>query len=257
MICNIKKLSVSKSISNGFKTERINILNNLNLEIRKKAVHVIIGESGGGKSTLLRTVAGIEKSFTGEILFDESVNANSRSLQILFQNNGELINPLRKVNSLLRDSISYSSDHNRFDEIEMMLMKFNLPQEILKKRGFELSGGEQQRIALIRLLLSEPKLLLLDEPFSSQDAEANQLILTNLLSVKEANGMSILCVTHDISLINNFATDISVLHKGEIIETNTTSKLLNSPQNEFTKFLLDSIKLKLTEKNIDEFKKMI
>jgi peptide/nickel transport system ATP-binding protein len=255
MICRIKNLCVSKSISNGLKTEQINILNNLNLEVRKKSVHVIIGESGSGKSTLLRTIAGIEKSYTGVIVFDDSVNTNKHSIQILFQNNGELINPLRKVESLLADSFINSSSLNRSEEIGMMLMKFNFPREILTKRAFELSGGEQQRVALIRLLLARPKLLLLDEPFSSQDTQANMLIIANLLEMKMTDDITIICVTHDINLIKNFATEISVLHKGEITETNSPAELISSPKHEFTRFLLDSIKLKLTEERIDGLRK--
>lgn len=239
MICEIKNLTLKRNSGNVFSSQnRQEVLSNINLSINHKSFHILIGESGSGKTSLLKCIAGLEKNIEGEIVINNKlINDEKKEIQMLFQNNGELLNPVRKVFSLFQDVIG-----NDLQKAENMLKKFNLRKEILLKKSFELSGGEHQRIALIRLLLSEPKLLLLDEPFASQDIESNEIILENLSMINKENNTTILCVTHYIKPIKKTATEISVLKDGKIIESGPANDVINNPKKDFTKLFIESMK---------------
>ena len=150
------------------------ILKNISLEVKKNEIIGITGESGSGKTTLIKLIAGILKPSSGEINFTptkdwKDIKANP--VQILFQNNNEILNPFRKIEDIVEEAILLRSKSklNIASEKEIIFNSVGFTDELRKRKGFELSGGEQQRAALSRILAAKPELLILDEPFSAQD----------------------------------------------------------------------------------------
>ncbi|MHB8578411.1 MAG: ABC transporter ATP-binding protein [Ignavibacteriaceae bacterium] len=218
------------------------ILNNISLNLENGKILGIAGESGSGKTSLAKIIAGINKSFEGEIIYnfsEEWKKTRTNPIQILFQNNGEILNPLRQIESVVEETlrIRYQTK-NVESEKEKIFESLNISDFIRKKKGYELSGGEQQRTALARILAANPELLILDEPFSAQDPES-QLNLLNLF--KKTNNeykISMICIAHNLSILNKLCDEMIILYNGNIVEKSSTQELFANPKHPYTKFLL-------------------
>lgn len=231
---------ISYSVTDKILLKKTNhLLSNISFKINHGDIVGIIGESGAGKTTLAKIVAGVITPTSGNIIRNE---IKKNDVQILFQNNFELINPLRKVESILNDAI-YTS--NKRKQINYYLKKVGLQNFILEKYGYQLSGGERQRIALARILMVSPKLLILDEPFSAQDTNS-QLELVKLFQLLNTDmDLTILCVSHDLNIMSNFPNKLGVMKGGSLIEFGETIDLVNNPKHKYTEFLFKAIKFEL------------
>ncbi len=257
ILLTLKNVSYSVSNQSAFlsKKQEKNILKNISFHIKKNSITGIAGESGSGKTTLIKLIAGLLKPASGEIILSER-NRNGQKaapVQILFQNNSEILNPMRRVDAVVKECIKTnnpSADENL--EMEKIFEVLNLSKTLWKRRCSELSGGEQQRVALARLLAVKPVLLLLDEPFSAQDV-VSQLNLFNLFKMinKEFN-ITIICVAHNLKILRKLCNDILILYKGEIVEKNSSQNLFNNPQHYYTKFLLRADEYNLSQEDFDK-----
>lgn len=222
----------------------VEILSDISFKVNEGLILGIIGESGGGKTTLGLILAGILNQSSGEIFLNDLPAKNlmkNKDIQILLQNKGELINPFRRVSAILKEAFELKGRKSESEsELKMLdiLEKLELKKDILNRKGYELSGGEQQRIALARILAVEPKILILDEPFSAQDIESESIIIELLKKLNAEFGLTIICISHDIKILNYFSEKLIVLHKGKIIENGNTKTVLNHPTHPFTKFLV-------------------
>lgn len=224
------------------------VLNEITFRIHQGDIIGIVGESGAGKTTLSKIIAGVLSPTSGELILS---NIKMSDIQILLQNSLELINPLRKVHSILNDAKRVAK--NEID-IEAYLEKVKLGKEILDKYGYQLSGGERQRIALARLLMVSPKLLILDEPFSAQDYNSQKELVQLFNRLNKEMGITILCVSHDLNIMFNFSNKLGIMKNGNLIEFGETKSIVKSPQQSYTKFLFRAIEFQL---NIDDFDKLV
>ena len=135
-----------------------------------------------------------------------------------------------------------------------LLSKLELKEDILEKKGLQLSGGERQRIALARVLAVEPKILIIDEPFSAQDVESQLVLFKLLKSLNKNTGLTIICISHDIKLMGKFAEKIIVMKDGEIVEEGKVDYIYNSPKNSYTKLLLKATEYRLEYNELAQFK---
>ncbi|VAX21793.1 hypothetical protein MNBD_IGNAVI01-551 [hydrothermal vent metagenome] len=231
------------------KDETKQILFEISLEVNGGEIVGIVGESGSGKTTLAKILSGILKPDSGKIIYRRKVTENistELSIQILFQNSIELINPFRKVEDVLAEVIKKYSSENTNDKIEKMLKMVGLPRSILSKFGSNLSGGERQRIALLRLLAADPSLLIIDEPFSAQDIESQLNLMKLLKRINEVSNVTIICVSHDLQIISKFTDKLVVLKSGRIIEEGPTTQVMTYPQHDYTKFMINSMNYNLS-----------
>lgn len=194
------------------------ILSNINLNINKGEMIAILGESGKGKTTLLNIIGLITKKDKGDIyLFDKknpSINSKSsmrlrrEKIGYLFQNYGLIDDETVRWNLNLALEYKKLSKKQRAVKIDNILKEFNLSY-LKEKMVYELSGGEQQRIALIRLILQDSELILADEPTASLDSENEQIIL-NYLQNLNSKGKTIIVVTHNKEILSYFSRIINL-----------------------------------------------
>jgi len=233
------------------KNEKKIILKNISFELERNSVLGISGESGSGKTTLAKILAGILKQTGGKINFYFERNFKKVSpVQILFQNSGEIINPLRDVGEILNESLKIGTKSNGgTTQLNSILDTVKLPKHLLERKGYELSGGEQQRVALARILAVKPELLILDEPFSAQDYESQENFLNLFLDLKKNFNITMICVAHNLRLLRKLSDEVMIMYNGEIVEKNKSQGLFENPQHKYTKFLLkaDTYDLKYKE----------
>jgi ABC-type dipeptide/oligopeptide/nickel transport system ATPase subunit len=260
-ILQVKNISYSvndETISSEKKLKLI--LNNISFELERGKTLGISGQSGSGKSTLAKILAGICLPSSGKIE-SKFLNDWSKSLpkpiQILFQNDGNLINPYRNVNDVLNEAyeLKLNKKNNYSNEVTKIFTHFNLSLQLINRKGYQLSGGEQQRIALARITIVEPEILILDEPFSSQDVEAQLDILNIITQLKADLGLTVICISHDLNILKKICDHIIITYNGSIVENANTSEIFSNPQNDYTKFLLRAQLLNLSYQEIESFHK--
>lgn len=229
--------------------KHFDILKNVSFEVEQGEILGICGESGGGKSTLAKVIAGLIKPDNGKIILNsESGKRKSSPVQILFQNHGEILNPFRKIENIIDEALKISGVNktNLEQEREKVLRSVGFPKELYNRRGMELSGGEQQRAALARLLAVKPVLLILDEPFSAQDVESQLNLVKLFKQLNKEFNLTMICISHDLRILRNLANRVIILKDGEIVEIGLTKEVFNNPQKDYTKFLLSAEALDLS-----------
>ncbi len=210
------------------------VLKDINLSMQTKYSLALVGESGAGKSTLSKLILGLEKPSSGKI------NLEKKSLSVVFQEYRSSVNPSFKIKQILEEPFWISKKKFELKEIEKLFTKFELPISLLNKYSHELSGGQLQRVCIIRALLSNPSFLILDEAFSAIDASTKTKIVKVLKNLKEEQVISYLLISHDLQIATALCDEIKILYKGEIIESLETKSLKNAKE-EYTKMLINSV----------------
>jgi ABC-type dipeptide/oligopeptide/nickel transport system ATPase subunit len=242
----LKLENISYSVMNK------SILKDITFELSKGGILGISGESGSGKTTLAKVIAGFIKPISGKLEWDNTKSNSGASVQLLFQNNGEILNPYRKIDSVIKEALLiHNTPKNEIEKkVEKLFNETGVKPELFSRRGYELSGGEQQRAALARLLAANPELLILDEPFSAQDLISQSNLVTLINKINSERNITIICISHDLKILRKIVDKIIILHNGGIVECNTTKELFSNPQHPYTKFLLSSENLDLSYEQI-------
>lgn len=231
------------------------VLSDINLNIDKNKVYVIIGPSGSGKSTLLRCINYLETYDTGEILIDgENIKEQLPNKKVIV--NEKRLNKMRQKVGMVFQSFNLFPHKTVIQNITMAprtlkgIDKANaekLGMDLLKKVGLEekynaypvnLSGGQQQRVAIARALAMKPEVMLFDEPTSALDPEMVDEVLQTIKNLAE-EGMTMIIVTHEMRFAREVGDKIIMLEKGKIIEEDTAERIFTNPSNIRTKEFLN------------------
>jgi len=207
------------------------ILKNININVKKNSSLALIGESGAGKTTLSKLILNIEKPTKGQI------NIREKKVNVVFQDYRSSVNPTFNIDDILKEP--FWSTNIKFDkkELENLLQIFNLPNTILDKYPHQLSGGQLQRVCILRAILSKPDFLILDEAFNALDIYTKAKIVSFL---KEQKDLTLFLITHDLEIAVTLCEDIKILYKGDIIESLKSNSLKNV-KHPYTKTLINSI----------------
>ena len=205
----LKTENISKSyFANGRRGKEHLVLANISLEIEKGEVLGIVGDSGSGKTTLGKIVAGIERPTGGKIMFNgkelaqltrEQRSSFRRKVQMLFQDPEGALNPSKRVAKLLDEvcHLAGMDEATRRERTGDMIETVGLSPEVLHRYPRQLSGGQNQRVALARVLLLEPQIIVLDEPTSSLDVSMQAQILNLLKHLQKTKNLAYLFISHD------------------------------------------------------------
>ena len=226
------------------------VLNEINFKLFTNETLGIVGMSGCGKSTLCRTLIGLNKVRGGEIkLFNRLLKKNrfrnSKNIQIIFQDPFSSLNPKMRVKEILEDVYLIHNSHNSVAmnyEIDTLLKKVNLPlnENFINSFPSQLSGGQLQRISLVKALLLKPKVLICDESVNMLDASVKIEILQLLRQIQEKFNLSIIFITHDLGLAKKFCNRLLVMNDGQIVESGHPDLIFEKPKHQTTKKLLAS-----------------
>lgn len=229
------------------------ILNNIDFKIREGTTYGVIGESGSGKSTIARVIAGLLPPAQGEVLFrgealPPSLNGRTkdqfRRIQVVFQNPDTALNPSHSVESILARPLKFyhgMTGQVQRDRILELLDQICLPSSVYSRKCGELSGGQKQRINLARALAAEPDLILCDEITSALDTVVGAAILDLLADLRKELNVSYMFISHDISTVRSICDDTLVLFSGHKVETGTQSSFAEPPFHPYTDMLISSV----------------
>ncbi|MFD4557989.1 ABC transporter ATP-binding protein [Streptomyces sp. NPDC058469] len=236
----------------GLRRRRRQALDRVSLSIAPGETVGIIGETGSGKSTLARTVLGLVRASAGSIVIDgEEVSGYGHRqwralrrrgvIQYVFQDPLRSLDPDVTIEASLAEPLLIQgvSRQEAAARVRAFLDRVRLSPGLLDRLPGELSGGQRQRVAVARALVTEPRLVILDEPVSALDS-ANRVQILQILKELRADGVALVFISHDLGSVAGVADRIAVLYQGELVEVGATSDVINQPQHPYTRLLVRS-----------------
>ena len=252
-LLKINNLSVSFLDSKEFCAVR-----NISFELFQDEILVIVGESGSGKSVTAKQIAGLlpeNANVCGSIIYDDEdlcklsdskmCKIRGKEISIIFQDSMSGLNPTMTVEAQIREAIT---SHNKISKKESqekvieILRDVNLtpPKSFCHRYSHELSGGQRQRVMIAMAIACGPKILIADEPTTALDITTQAGIIDLLLELKRKNRLSVIFITHDLSVASQLADRVAVMYAGEIVEIGTKHQVFNKPIHPYTQFLVNS-----------------
>lgn len=215
----------------------------------------LVGESGCGKTTTGRTIIRLYQPTSGEIWFngkriDGKLNAEetrqvTSKMQMVFQDPVASLNPRMTVEEIICEGVKinklYPDKTERRNQVYKMLDMVGLTREHATRYPHEFSGGQRQRICIARALITQPDLLIADEPISALDVSIQAQILNILNDLRKELGLTILFIAHDLSVVKYFSNRVAVMNAGRIVEMSSSDEIYRDPQHAYTRSLLSAI----------------
>ncbi len=253
-ILNVQNLTVKFGVFRGMlrlKVGEVLAVDNVSFNLREGETLGIVGESGSGKSTIALALLRLIK-FQGKVLFEgkdlgmlppAALRAIRANIQIVFQDPYGSLAPRMTVGDIVAEGLTIHARHlskaERAVKAAAVLREVGLPEDAALRYPHEFSGGQRQRIAIARAMILQPKLLVLDEPTSALDVTVQAEILRLLQTLQSCHGTAYIFISHNIQLVRALAHKILVLQSGRVVEYGDARDVLETPQAEYTKLLLE------------------
>lgn len=233
----------------GFRAKTHEVLHNVSLSISDGEVLGLVGESGSGKTTIGRAVLGLVKPSGGAIRFkgEDITHATpsrrrqlARNIQVVFQDPYSSLNPALTVGDILSEPliIQGATPQDARSRVRGLLDQVQLPHDAVNRLPREFSGGQRQRVAIARALAPEPQLIVCDEPVSALDLSTQAVVLKMLMDIQAETGVAFLFISHDLAVVRHISHRVSVIYKGDLVETGPAAKVTADPEHPYTKRLL-------------------
>ncbi|HEY8752684.1 MAG TPA: ABC transporter ATP-binding protein [Arthrobacter sp.] len=244
---------VYKLRSGVVKATDFTAVDNVSFSVKRGTTTAIVGESGSGKSTVAKMVLQLEKPTAGTILFD-GVDTSvlkpaelfkfRRRVQPIFQDPYGSLDPMYNIYRTIEEPLrvhKIGDKASREKKVRELLDQVALPQSSMQRYPNELSGGQRQRVAIARALALDPEVIICDEAVSALDVLVQAQVLNLLADLQGNLGLTYLFITHDLAVVRQIADHVCVMEKGKLVETGSTDDVFESPQQEYTRALLNAI----------------
>jgi len=257
-----KEFQVHKSFFNSSNLT-VKALQNVSFSIKKNQVVGLVGESGSGKSTLGKTIMKLLNPTTGNIIFNniditeynnQQMKKIRKKLQMIFQDPFASLNPRKTIFDTLAEPLRVHSliDKKNLNEYLIKIIQdVGLNSESLSRYPHEFSGGQRQRIGIARALIFKPQFIIADEPVSALDVSIQAQVLNLLEKIRDEYNLTMIFISHDLSVIQYFSDVVIVLYLGKIMEISSKKKLFEKPLHPYSKALLSAVP-KVQSKNTNK-----
>ena len=251
-IKNLKKYFPIKSGFFNSKSGDVKAVESVTFDIPEGEILGLVGESGSGKTTLGRSIIRLIEPSEGEIFYNNKniLNFNEKDMrslrkdfQIIFQDPYASLDPRKKIVDIISQGLKIHTTMNKqeiYNKVKSIIKEVGLQEEHLNRYPHEFSGGQRQRIGIARALVLDPKFIIADEPVSALDVTIQAQILNLILELKEKYSLTILFISHDLSVINQIADRVMVMYLGHIVEVASTKNLFSNPRPPYTKSLIET-----------------
>lgn len=256
-ILSLDQLQVYYPIKSGIlrrTVDHVKAVDGISLNIYRGQTLGLVGESGCGKTTTGKAIVGLAPVTSGKILFEGNDLAHMswsgrkpfrRKVQIIFQDPYSSLNPRMMVSTIITESMIAhklgSSKQDRRDRAASLLEEVGLPVEYLDRYPHEFSGGQRQRISIARALAVEPEFIICDESVSALDVSVQAQVLNLLKDLQEQYNLTYIFISHDLSVVKFMSDMMAVMNQGKLVEWGPSEMIYKSPQQEYTRKLIDSI----------------
>ena len=256
IILSIKNLYKEFPVDKGiFKqsSESVKAVQNVSLNVRQNKILGLVGESGSGKSTLGKTIIKLIEPTSGKINFKNQDISNfnrqkmqniRKKMQMIFQDPFASLNPRKNILDTLMEPIlvhKLMKKNEATEYIKQIIHDVGLPIESLIRFPHEFSGGQRQRIGIARALVLKPEFIIADEPVSALDVSIQAQVLNLLETIKETYNLTMIFISHDLSVIEYFCDEVAVMYLGHIVEMAPVNELFSNPKHSYTKALLSAV----------------
>ena len=251
----VKNLRKYFPIKGGFFNQKygdVKAVENINFEIPEGEILGLVGESGSGKTTLGRSIIRLIEPTEGEIFYnnenimdfdDKKMRELRNDFQIIFQDPFASLDPRKKIFDIIAQGLKIHTNMSKLEinkKVITIIKEVGMQEEHLARYPHEFSGGQRQRIGIARALVLNPKFIIADEPVSALDVTIQAQILNLILELKEKYSLTILFISHDLSVINQIADRVMVMYLGHIVEMASTKNLFSNPKHPYTKSLIET-----------------
>lgn len=248
-------LDVKGLTKNFYKNKQLfTAVNNISFQLRQGECLGLVGESGCGKSTTVKMLTHLLKPDSGEILLEgteiqhlkgKALKKLYTEIQMVFQIPQDSFDPRRTLGDSIMESmrnhnVSRKEAQNRLGQL---LQQVELPPELADRYPNQVSGGQCQRAAIARALAVNPKILICDEATSALDVTVQAQIIELLKRLQQEMDLSILLISHDLALVQHLCDRVIVMYQGNIVEQGTPDRVINAPENDYTKMLIEAAML--------------
>ena len=234
----------------GRRREPIHAVADVNLTLMQRESLAIVGESGSGKTTLANLLLGLDKPSSGAVLLDGrpladlSRQARAKRIQPVFQNPMLALNPRRRIGDIIAEPLVVHGGHStaeRRRKVDAIMEATGLPSRLYETFASELSGGQKQRVAIARALILGTDIVLCDEPTSALDVSIQAQILNLLIELREAYALTLIFITHDLSVAEFICDRVMIMQAGRVVEEGAIGAVFDRPRQAYTRRLLDAM----------------
>lgn len=228
----------------------VHALRGVSLDVSPGERFGIVGESGCGKSTLLRILAGLDRPTSGQVVVEGTDIAGlperrlgflRKRLQLVFQDPMSSLDPRMRVRDIIAEPLVAQGEPGHKQRVLELLDAVGLPASAAGRYPHQFSGGQRQRISIARALAPRPQILLADEPVSALDVSVRAQVLNLITDLVEELSLTLVFVSHDLSVVKHLCDRVAVMNGGEVVETGPTGALYANPQHPYTQRLVTAV----------------